>query len=330
LPCPASTATVTTGPGNLGDQLAYGERQGADSGRPEVQGRLVFQWQLDHAKGVAPAQVIFSAMQGARTAIVVASQIPTCTNTAGFFPLAVTTLRCNSDTGVYDANFFKKQFPTGATVNTSRNGWTGGFQLPTRYATFVANYYRGTDLRFYFSGQLLKEFNNFTNPAFTGTASPNQAGCPAGFNCGFSIDGASTIAFAALDPGASATPTTVATAVAVPQGVVRSQGGFAEINIPLSRIAHADPTGRNAGWTMTMHYGLDSVFARDARRIGTTQPRQSSWGFGNIQYKLNQYVTFGYELGIYSTINLSTATWQGIPQHQVHDLHSEFATIFSF
>ncbi len=329
LPCPASTATVTTGPGNLGDQLSYGERQGADSGRPEVQGRLVFQWQLDHAKGVAPAQIIISGMQGERTAIVTAAQIPTCTSTA-FFPVAVGTLRCNNGAGVADPNFFKKQFPTGTTVSTSRNGWTAGFQLPTRFLTVVANYYRGTDLRFYFAGQLLKEFNNFTDPTITGTASPNQAGCPAAFNCGFSIDGASTIAFAALDPGAGGTPATIASAIAVPQGVVRSQGGFAEIGIPLSRIAHADPTGRNAGWTMTLHYGLDSVFSRDARLIGATQPRQSSWGFANLQYKLNQYVTFGYEAGLYSTRNLTTATWQGIPQHEVHDFHSEFATIFSF
>jgi len=34
-------------PLNISDQLGYGERQGADSGRPEIQGRFVTQWQFD-------------------------------------------------------------------------------------------------------------------------------------------------------------------------------------------------------------------------------------------------------------------------------------------
>mgnify|MGYP001770928474 CR=1 FL=1 len=54
----------------IGNQLAYGERQGADSQRPEIQGRFVLQFQLDRAPGVAPAQLIASFMQGARRAIV--------------------------------------------------------------------------------------------------------------------------------------------------------------------------------------------------------------------------------------------------------------------
>ena len=339
-PCPAATVAVSTLPGNVGDQLAYGERQGADSARPEVQGRLVFQWQLDHAKGVAPAQVIFSAMQGARSAVLAKSNIPTCTAPAtSFFPLANTVPLCSNGAGGVNANLFKDAFPSGVTVDTTRNGWTAGFQLPTRYLTFVTNYYRGSDLRFFFSGQLLKEFNNLTNPAFTGTLGPagspaQPTGCPAGYNCGASVDGASIIAFAALDPGAGAPATTIPQVTAVPQGTIRSQGGFAEIGIPLSRIAGADPLGRNAGWTLNLHYGLDSVFARDAARLSQTQPRQSSWAFGNLQYKLNQYVTFGYELGLYSTRSDRTTgsapLWQGIPQHEVHDLHSEFATIFTF
>jgi hypothetical protein len=45
-------------PSNVADQLGYGEKQGADSGRPEVQARLVTQFQLDKAPGVAPAQLI--------------------------------------------------------------------------------------------------------------------------------------------------------------------------------------------------------------------------------------------------------------------------------
>ncbi|HEX2712060.1 MAG TPA: hypothetical protein VHM88_07535, partial [Candidatus Acidoferrales bacterium] len=61
---------------NLGLQLAFGERQGVDSARPEVEGRLVGQFQLDDAPGVAPAQIIVSGMQGRRTAVVRAADVP--------------------------------------------------------------------------------------------------------------------------------------------------------------------------------------------------------------------------------------------------------------
>jgi hypothetical protein len=42
-------------PSDVSNQLAFGERQGADSQRPGVQGRAVFQWQLDKAPNVVPA-----------------------------------------------------------------------------------------------------------------------------------------------------------------------------------------------------------------------------------------------------------------------------------
>jgi hypothetical protein len=42
-----------------------------------VEGRLVVQFQLDHAPGVAPAQLILSGEQGARKAIVTAAVVPT-------------------------------------------------------------------------------------------------------------------------------------------------------------------------------------------------------------------------------------------------------------
>ena len=47
-------------PANVADQLGYGERQGADSSRPGLQGRVVLQWQLDKAEGVVPAEFIVS------------------------------------------------------------------------------------------------------------------------------------------------------------------------------------------------------------------------------------------------------------------------------
>jgi len=348
LPCPAVTITgvpvaVTTGPGNLGDQLGYGERQGMDSGRPEVQGRLVFQWQLDHAKGVAPAQIVFSAMEGERKVIVTKGAVPTCTSTSDF---SVATFGANASPGVFlcdtgagaaDTAKFQKAFPTGTTLTTNRNGWSAGFQLPTRYVTAIGNYYRGTDMRFYFAGELAKEFDNLTNAynavsnplGLIGTAGPAQPGCAAGYNCAPSIDGTSVIRFGVLVPGAGSPVGTIPTPYVVPQDVVRTQGGFFELGFPLSRIFNADPMGRNAGWTLNLHYGLDNAFSREIRKVGNW-PNKSSWAFGNLQYKMNQYVTFGYELGYYESRNVSKALFAGTDHHVMHDTRSEFATIFTF
>src|SRR6266849_2377782 len=117
----------------LGNQLGFGERQGADSGRPEIQGRLAFQFQLDPAKGVAPAQIIVSGMQGRRDAIVLKAAVPAA---------------------------FAAAFPRGARASSSRHGFTGEIQLPTRYATLIAKYWNGTDLRFYFGGNFASTYND--------------------------------------------------------------------------------------------------------------------------------------------------------------------------
>ena len=64
-------------PKAMDNQLGYGERQGADSARPEVQSRIVTQWQLD--KAVAwTGQLIFSGVEGERTALVRAADVPLC------------------------------------------------------------------------------------------------------------------------------------------------------------------------------------------------------------------------------------------------------------
>ncbi len=79
-------------PKAIDNQLGYGERQGADSALPEIQSRIVTQWQLDKAPGVAPAQLIFSGVHGDRTALVRAADIPLCpATTAGVRP----TRRCS-------------------------------------------------------------------------------------------------------------------------------------------------------------------------------------------------------------------------------------------
>jgi hypothetical protein len=324
--CPTTGANVglTTvvcstsfGPGSLANQLGYGERQGADSGKPALEGRLVFQWQLDKAKGVAPAQIIFSGMHATR-----ALDVP-----VGNFSILGT------GPGTAGA-LLKAAFPQGLTTENSRYGWTAGFQLPTRYVTFIANYYRGTGLRWYFAGQIYPEFNN--TAGLTGLSSLNTpglvnlAGNPVAtptFVSVPNVDGSSSVAFGLR--GGVLTP--------VPQLEPRAQGGFAELEFPLSRIFNAEPTGRNAGWTATLHYGYDAVWARDVRRLAPTGGRgKGDVGFANLQYKMNNYVTLGYEFSYYRTRAFHGTEapflplFEGLPSRQWHDLRSEFATIFTF
>jgi hypothetical protein len=130
-------------PGDVSNQLAFGERQGVDSEKPGVQGRAVFQWQLDRAPSVAPAQLIFSLEHMQRTAIV----------TAGNVPLT-----------------FRPAFPNGVEVNSDSDGYSAEFQLPTRFLTAVGKYYGGSDLRFFLAGQLLSNFNDTAGLTSVATA----------------------------------------------------------------------------------------------------------------------------------------------------------------
>ncbi len=120
-------------PSNVADQLGFGERQGADSNRPEFQGRFVTQFQLDRSPGVAPAQLVVSFTQARRRAIIRANDVPTT---------------------------FRAAFPAGAEVESDRYGYTAEAQLPTDFVTLVAKYYSGADLRFYLGGQLFSTFND--------------------------------------------------------------------------------------------------------------------------------------------------------------------------
>jgi hypothetical protein len=134
LPADLTTAGVINPNGEgVGNQLGFGERQGADSARPEIQARLVGQFQLDHAAGVPPAQIIVSGARGVRTVDIDAAAVPAA---------------------------FKAAFPRGAQVSSTRLAWSGEIQLPTRYLTLIAKYYNGNDLRFYFAGQIFGPFND--------------------------------------------------------------------------------------------------------------------------------------------------------------------------
>lgn len=276
----------------LFNQLGYGERQGPDSAKPNLEQRLAFQFQADKAPGVAPAQVIFSGMYGSRSAIVLGSAVPAA---------------------------FKTAFATGARVDGDRFGYTAEVQLPTRYFTLLAKYYNGEDLRFYFAGQLYSNFNDTTGL----TAGLPGSGATA-FQSAPSIDGASTVLF-----GYSGT-----TPVVAPQKSVRVQGGFVNLGIPISRIFGADTAGRNTGWTMYFHYGMDEPFARDVRRIGPGRGR-SDLSAATLYYKLNPYVSFGYEQSLYRTkavngTGFAEPLFRGVPAREWNDRRSEFGPVFTF
>jgi hypothetical protein len=273
-------------PTNVADQLGFGERQGADSNRPGLQGRFALQWQLDRAAGVVPAEFIVSYEHARRTAIVTAANVPA---------------------------LFKSAFPSGAEVSSNSNAYSVELQLPTRFATLSGKYYSGSDLRFFLGGQLLSNFND--TAGFTSTT-----GVP-------SIDGASTVVFGLLNGVPSIAP----------QRPVRGRGGFAQLGFPLSRLAHADPKGRNAGWTTYLYYGFDEALPQDARRFTPVRGRSDLFS-GNVQYKLNPWVTFAFEQGYYRTRAANRSAldfgglplFRGIPSYTSHNVRSEFATIFTF
>jgi hypothetical protein len=204
---------------------------------------------------------------------------------------------------------FRPAFPSGAEVSSNSNGYSAEFQLPTHFVTLVGKYYAGSDLRFYLAGQILSNFNDTAGLTSTATA--------------LSIDGSSTVVFG-LSGGVP---------VVAPQRPVRAQGGFVQLGFPLSRIFDADPKGRNAGWSAYLYYGGDEVLARDARRFGARGDHSDLFS-GNIQYKWNQWVTFGYEQGYYRTrADLRTGAlplFRGVPSFTTHNIRSEFAAIFTF
>jgi len=296
-------------PTNVADQLGYGEKQGADSGRPEMQARLVLQWQLDKATGVAPAQLIFSGVQGDRKVMVRASDVPLCTN--------IDVLVCP------DTKVFQKAFPHGAQTTSNRAGWTGELQLPTRYVTVITKFWSGSDLRWYFVGSLDSNFNDTAGlTKLCGTdAEP-------GFCAGASNDGASSLQFGLNGSG---------NAVFAPQRPVRSMGGFVNVGFPLGRIFGADPAGRNAGWQLYLHYAFDQAKTSDVLRLGN-QRSKNDLAAATLSWKMNSLVSFVLEESMYRTRiadpNLADSgtfpKYEGVPAREWHDIRSEFGPIFTF
>ena len=282
----------TSGNEGVANQLGFGERQGVDSGRPEVQARFVTQFQLDKAPGVAPAQLIVSGVNGLRGVVVLSNQVPAA---------------------------FAAAFPAGARISSKRDAWTAEAQLPTRWFTLIGKYYSGSDLRYFFAGQIFAEFNDTTGLINTATAQ--------------SIDGASTVVFGCR--GGVGAACTGGTLVVAQQRPPRAQGGFVNLGLPLSRWANADPSGRNAGWVIYLHYGYDQVLARDVRRLGGGREK-GDLAAGTLQYKMNNYLTFVLEQSLYRTRALPLTAnglfpaFAGRPMREWHDIRTEVGPLFNF
>jgi hypothetical protein len=134
-----TSCTVVNG---LASQIGYGERQGADYAAPELEGRVVLQFQLDKAPGVVPAQILWSGFYTHRQATILASAVPTA---------------------------FKTDFPRGVDISSPGYGNQFAVSLPTRWLTVVASGYIGADLRFMFGGETLSYYTQAAG--LTNTAS---------------------------------------------------------------------------------------------------------------------------------------------------------------
>lgn len=129
---------------DVDQRTRFGGRVGAESNRPELQSRLVFQFPLSHAPGVVPAQLIISADHAVRAEIVERSVLP--------------------------AGPILTAFPEGVRLESTRNAWSAEMQLPTPAVTLVGKYYRGGDLRYYFMGQFNDVFSDLGRATPLGSA----------------------------------------------------------------------------------------------------------------------------------------------------------------
>jgi hypothetical protein len=306
-------------------QIGEAERQGADSGRPELEARMVLQFQLDKAPAVAPAQLIWSGFEARRTSITTALGL------AG-----------GNYTTAQQAALNGTSFQNGFTASSSLFGNQVAIQLPTRWFTLVASAYRGGDLRFMLGGQLDTNFTDVsglyqlqtfaTVDGVAGTVSgPSMLGCTVN---------------AAIGGACSAAGGRTVVAREHPVGVF---GGFVNLGLPLSRWFHADPKGRNAGWQLYLHAGKDQVVHRDllhANGVGCTSADgltacsgglpiyMGALGAVTLYYKLNPWVTFALEQSRYATHILPDFPplydIAGKQSHVWQDQRTEFGPIFSF
>ncbi len=292
-------------------QIGQGEREGADSGRPEYEGRLALQFQLDKAPAVAPAQIFWSGFRSRDEEIVTSADYATPTASCLANPVACAA--------------YQAAFPNGFNVSSKMYGNQIGVQLPTRWFTLVASAYFGGDLRFFFGGQV--------NTFFTDVGNLNT---PVSFTPVDGVVAASGTPQLACNVAVAAgagCPT--GNVVIAPERPTRAFGGFVNLGLPLSRWFNADPKGHNAGWQLYFDFGKDQVLHKDLynpNAQGVLPLLMGKMAVATLYYKLNPYVTFGFEQSIYATRLKSGVdyTIAGSPDNEWQDHRTEFGPIFTF
>ncbi|MGB7603758.1 MAG: hypothetical protein WBM24_25895 [Candidatus Sulfotelmatobacter sp.] len=314
MPSSAQVERTSGTVAGLAQQLGQGEREGADSDRPEYEGRLALQWQLDKAPGVAPAQVLWSGFYGKRTSIVTSSDYGTTVLPTGCVtgtPPAINAL-CAS---------YIAALPNGYSASSDMYGDQVAVQLPTRWFTFVASAYFGGDLRFMFGGQA----NSFSTD-LTGLSNPIK------FD---TIDGLGNAAVGCRVAVAAGGGCPAGDVEVAPERPIRAFGGFANLGLPISRWFNANPKGHNAGWQLFLHMGKDQMVHRELTNPNFTGANPLLMGkvfAATLYYKVNPYCTFAIEQSVYGT-RLKPGESYTIAGHLDNlwqDHRTEFGPVFTF
>jgi hypothetical protein len=315
----SSTASVFNDSVNQQLNTRFGSRIGSDSGQPAVESRIVFQYPLFHRPDVAPAELIFSGHHAEGKEVVLHGTLAT-SETLVTTNAMVPTLTIPSETNVEIAGLtgcsapdpmtglctVAQFFPHGFSFEIPQNLWSAEFKLPTPWITAVGKYYHGGDTRFFF-GDL--------NSTFADTMGLHVIAngiADSGDNIPFvNINGSAV--FAQLRP-------------------VRDQGGFVQLSFPISKILHADPEGKNAGWTFSIAGGTDDTKAEDVNRSGANGLLRSDYVPLTLRYKANRWLTFVNETTWYDTrtADATLKLFRSVDSRTAHDWRNEFGTIVTF
>jgi hypothetical protein len=312
LPIAGSSALTTD------QRLRFGDRAGSDSNQPGLEARLVFQFPLSHNwKRVAPAQLIVSGHHARIEEIIPGSALSVASATVPAIGLPTTTTIVGASNCFTPTCTVLSIFPKGIDITNPQNLWTVEAQIPTPWVTWVAKFYKGDDLRFFFAGQLNDVWSNLGTATEVGVGD-SYSGRGIGFGCA----GGVTVGTKVTCPG-----TPVVAANLQPVG---GSGGFTELSFPLSRIFHADPEGHNAGWVLHLQYGTDRANASDARH-GNGLVR-TDLDTVSLTYKMNNWVSFINETSYIDTHTASKpgVLFAGSNRTQAHDWRQEFGPIFTF
>ncbi len=333
----------------------FGDRAGAESNQPGLESRVVFQFPLNKEwKKVAPAQIIVSghhsrvneiiphAAQTIATPFTFTCSVLPCTVTVPvptIFTSATTpNLGFTTSTSIVGASncteasgtcTLEQIYGRGAQVGNAQNLWTAEAQIPTPWFTWVAKYYRGSDMRFFFAGQLNDVWSNL-NGLFEVGNGVSESGRAITFGCA----GGTTTGEPTGTVNCQGTPVAAATLAPVAGG-----GGFTELSLPLSRIFNANPEGINSGWVLHLQYGTDRAKYSDAQHgnhLGRTDLDTAS-----LTYRLNKWVTFTQETSYIATFTANNHLANGTiePEYlpfagqltrQAHNWRNEFGPIFTF